>query len=136
MVGIKKIMMVDDDPYIRRLGEISLSKVGGWEVALARSGAEAVEKAAKEKPDVILLDVMMPNMDGPSTLQRLRQVEGLQNTPVIFITAKVQTHEIERYLLMDAQGVVSKPFDPMMLPNEIRRIVCGTTDPGNVSTLA
>lgn len=133
---IKKILMVDDDPFIRKVGEMALNKVGGWEVTLAGSGDEALRLAATDAPDVILLDVMMPNMDGPSTLKKLRQVVMLQSIPVIFITAKVQLHEMEQYLSMDAQGVVSKPFDPITLPQEIENIVENARRYGRMADVA
>src|SRR4051812_22209936 len=110
--------MIDDEPDIRRIGQFSLSAVGKWTVVLASSGSEAVELATREKPDVILLDVMMPGMDGPSTLGKLRENAGTAQIPVIFMTAKVQRQEIERYLQLGARGVIHKPFDPMMLPKQ------------------
>jgi CheY-like chemotaxis protein len=117
--------MVDDEPHIRRVGELALRSVGGWEVRVAASGEEAVEMANAEQPDVILLDVMMPGMDGPMTLERLRENAETAGIPVIFMTAKVQRHEVDRYLRLGARGVISKPFDPMTLPDEIRRICEG-----------
>ena len=119
---INSVLMVDDDPDIRQVVELSLTEVGGWEVSLASSGAEAIEKIGKVNPDVILLDVMMPDMDGPSTFLRLREIEGFAHTPIIFITAKVQKLEIDRYLALGALGCISKPFDPMTLPNQISEI--------------
>ena len=113
---IEKVLMVEDEPHIRRIGELSLKGVGKWKVVLASSGAEGVEKAAAEQPDVILLDVMMPGMDGPTTLAELRAQPSTENIPVIFITAEVEKHEVERYLGLGAAGVISKPFDPMKLP--------------------
>src|SRR6185437_8170151 len=97
----------DDDPDIRQIGLLSLKSVGKWLVVQAASGAEGVELAARERPDVILLDVMMPGMDGPTTLGRLREREDTADIPVIFMTAKVQKHELERYESMGAAGVIS-----------------------------
>lgn len=122
-MAIEKIMMVDDEPHIRRIGELSLRGVGKWSVVLAGSGSEALELAKKEKPDVILLDVMMPGMDGPATLTKLREAEETAKIPVIFLTAKAQRHEVERYRLLGAAGVLTKPFDPMTLPDEVRVIL-------------
>lgn len=116
------MFLVDDDPDIREVAEMSLTHVGGWEVSLAASGADAIEKASEIDPDVILLDVMMPDMDGPSTFGRLREIEKFANVPIIFITAKVQKQEVERYLAIGASGCISKPFDPMTLPREICEI--------------
>lgn len=118
-------MLVDDEADIRTIGELALQSVGGWEVVLAESGARALEKAPTERPDVILLDVMMPKLDGPSTFAKLREIAELRDTPVIFMTAKVQKQEVARYLGLGAAGVIPKPFDPMTLPDEIRAIVAG-----------
>jgi CheY-like chemotaxis protein len=120
---IAKVLLVDDEPDIRRIGELSLRRVGGWDVAMAGSGLEAIELFGSYKPDIVLLDVMMPTMDGPQTLAKLREIpEGLR-VPVIFVTAKVQRDDVTRLRALGAIGVVSKPFDPMTLPAEIRRIV-------------
>jgi CheY-like chemotaxis protein len=119
---IARVLVVDDEPHIRRIGELALRSVGKLEVSLASSGAEAVEMAAAEHPDVILLDVMMPGMDGPTTLGTLRSRPETAHIPVIFMTAKVQKHEVERYLRLGAAGVIAKPFDPMSLPDDVRRI--------------
>lgn len=120
---IRKVMMVDDEPHIRRIGELSLRGVGKWQVVLAGSGKEAVELARREQPDVILLDVMMPGMDGPATLAELRDSNDTAAIPVIFLTAKAQRHEVERYRMLGAAGVLTKPFDPMTLPDEVRTIL-------------
>lgn len=115
--------MVDDEVDIRRIGQIALETVGGWRVVLAASGTEAIALAVRERPDVILLDVMMPGMDGPTTLDRLRAQPETADTPVIFMTAKVQHHEVERYLSLGAAGVIGKPFDPLALPQTIRTLL-------------
>lgn len=120
---INKILLVDDETDIRTVGKLALSTLGGWQVVEARNGPEALEKAASEQPDLILLDVMMPVMDGPTTFGRLQDESSTRQIPVIFMTAKVQKHEVERYLQLGARGVISKPFDPMNLPNEIRALV-------------
>jgi CheY-like chemotaxis protein len=123
MTTLRKVMLVDDEDDIRTIGNLSLSRVGGWQTVLASSGAEALEKAAAEKPDLILLDVMMPAMDGPTTFAKLRAQEATAKTPIIFMTAKVQKQEVARYLELGALGVIGKPFDPMTLPQEIRKLV-------------
>jgi two-component system, OmpR family, response regulator len=119
---IRKVLMVDDEPDIRRVGQMSLELVGDLRVLLAESGAEALELARRELPDVILLDVMMPQLDGPATLLLLKADAATAQIPVIFLTAKVQKNEVERYLAQGAHGVIFKPFDPMTLPQEIRRL--------------
>jgi CheY-like chemotaxis protein len=120
---LRKVLLVDDEDDIRTVGNLSLSRVGGWQTVLASSGAEAVAQAAAERPDLILLDVMMPGMDGPTTLRQLRAQEATASTPIIFMTAKVQKQELARYLEMGAIGVISKPFDPMTLPAEIKKLL-------------
>ncbi|MFY0565226.1 response regulator [Archangium lansingense] len=120
---IRKVLLVDDEDDIRTIGQISLSRVGGWQTVLAASGAEAVSKAAAEQPDLILLDVMMPGMDGPTTLGQLRAQAATAKTPVIFMTAKIQKQEVARYLELGAVGVIGKPFDPMTLPTEIKKLL-------------
>lgn len=124
-MAIRKVLLVDDEDDIRTIGQLSLARVGGWQTVLAASGAEAVTKAAAEQPDLILLDVMMPGMDGPTTFGQLRANPATAATPVIFMTAKVQKQEVARYLELGAVGVIAKPFDPMTLPGEIRRLVPG-----------
>jgi len=120
---IKSILLVDDEPDIRTIAEMSLSQVGGWTTHIASSGAEAIELATTHVPDVILLDVMMPEMDGVATFQALAARDETRNIPVIFMTAKVQSHEKERYVGQGAAGVIPKPFDPMRLPTDIRNIL-------------
>ncbi|WNG39068.1 response regulator [Archangium minus] len=120
---IRKVLLVDDEDDIRTIGHLSLSRVGGWQTVLAASGAEALTKAAAEQPDLILLDVMMPGMDGPTTLVQLRAQASTAKTPVIFMTAKIQKQEVTRYLELGAVGVIGKPFDPMTLPAEIKRLL-------------
>lgn len=120
---IRKILLVDDEADIRKVANISLAKVGKFEVILAESGAEGLEKAAAEKPDLIILDMMMPEMDGLTTFSRLRENDSTKEIPVIFMTAKTQASEKQHYLDCGAIGVISKPFDPMTLSNEVKAIV-------------
>jgi CheY-like chemotaxis protein len=122
MTTLNKIMLVDDEEDIRTVAEISLCHVGQWEAVVVSSGIEALELAPECQPDLILLDVMMPALDGPSTLKKLRENEATKDIPVIFLTAKVQPNEVSEYLQLGALGVVAKPFDPMLLPDEIKRI--------------
>ena len=104
------------------MARIALADVGGFEVETAVSGKEALTKVRSFAPDVILLDVMMPEMDGPATLQALRSSPATAAIPVIFMTAKVQAHEVDRYKVLGALGVISKPFDPMTLADVVRSI--------------
>ena len=112
-----RLLLVDDDDDIRALARMSLTRVGGWEVVPAGSAAEAETAAAAARPDVVLLDVMMPDVDGPATLERLRPLIGA--APVIFLTAKTQSADLERLKSLGAAGVIAKPFDPMGLPGEV-----------------
>jgi CheY-like chemotaxis protein len=126
-VEIKSVLLVDDEPDIRTIGAMSLRRVGKWEVRAASSGAEAIALAKESVPDLVLLDVMMPELDGPATLEKLREHPELAAVPVIFMTAKVQAREVERWLAIGAIGVIRKPFDPMTLPTEIRSLVGAKT---------
>ena len=118
-----RVLLVDDEDDIRMIAEISLRDVGGFETLTAESGAEGIAAAIAEQPDVILLDMMMPHMDGMQTLQRLRADARTREIPVIFMTAKAQRAEMESYLAAGAVGVITKPFDPMRLASDVRRIV-------------
>jgi len=116
------ILFVDDDDDIRTIAHLSLTAVGGWQVTLADCGAAAIEQAVQNPPDLIVMDMMMPGMDGLTTLQHLRADARTAAIPVIFLTAKVQKTEVERYHSVGA-GLIVKPFDPMRLPDEIRRVL-------------
>jgi CheY-like chemotaxis protein len=120
---LQRVLLVDDEPDIRRIGQVSLQAVGKLEVQLASSGAEALSLARARRPDAILLDVMMPEMDGPACLLLLRADEQTRDIPVLFMTAKVQTQEVDRYLALGAVGVIRKPFDPMTLANDVRALL-------------
>lgn len=122
---IRKVLLVDDEPDLRKIGALSLKMVGRWEVVVAASGAEAIALLSEENPDLIILDVMMPGMDGVATFRALRGPPTLSRIPVIFMTAKTQKQEIDGYLALGAAGVITKPFDPMTLPQEVERIVAG-----------
>lgn len=118
-----RIVYVEDDDDIREVGLLALEHVGQFDVLACSSGEEAVEKTAEFKPDLILLDVMMPGMDGIETFERLRQIPELSPVPIVFMTAKVHNDEVSRYRDMGANGVIPKPFEPMTLPDEIRMIM-------------
>lgn len=112
-------LLIDDDPDIRTVGRLALERVGGFEVALASSGAEALRALAGARFDVILLDAMMP---GESGLALLARVRARVEVPVIFLTARVQQRDVEEYRAAGAAGVIAKPFDPMTLAGEVRRL--------------
>ncbi len=118
-----KVLIIDDDADIRSIARLSLSRVGGMDVIEAASGVEGVRKAQEEKPDVILLDMMMPTMDGVETLAALRSHPATVMTPVIFLTAKAVRDDVERMTALGAAGVLSKPFDPRTLSEDVRALV-------------
>lgn len=115
--------MVDDDAYIRKIAEISLRKVGKWQVKLACSGVEAISLAKNEIPDLIIMDVSMPDLDGPATFARLKECISTKDIPVIFLTGRVLSNEIEEYRKLGVAGIINKPFDPLKLPEEICRLL-------------
>lgn len=119
---LSKILYVEDDPDIQDVAKMSLEMVGGYTLLVCSSGAEALAKAEAYAPDLILLDVMMPSMDGPTTLSELRKLESLKTTPTIFMTAKVMPANIAEYKALGALDVISKPFNPMALPAQIAEI--------------
>ncbi len=121
-IDLHTIVLIDDEPDIRTIGRLSLERVGGWTVHTAASGAEGLEAARNHRPDLILLDVMMPGLDGPGTLAKLRTDPTLASIPVVFMTAKVQRDEVDLYLKLGVAGVIPKPFDPMTLPTQLRAI--------------
>jgi len=120
---IKKVMIVDDDPDIRKIGRLSLTGLGRWEVCLASSGKEALQVAPAERPDVILLDIAMPDMDGMATLNKLREHPSTQSTSVIMTATRFDQKEIDICVQAGAIGMLGKPFNPMTLPGEILSLV-------------
>jgi CheY-like chemotaxis protein len=118
-----KVLIIDDEEDIRRIARLSLVGVGGMEVVEAGSGADGVRKAAAEKPDAVLLDMMMPVMDGPATLAALRGDPRTAAIPVVFLTAKALSAEVKRLKALGARGVLTKPFDPMRLSSELRALL-------------
>ena len=120
--GLTRILHVDDETGIREVAKLALESVGGFTVQVCGSGSEALEIAPRFKPDLILLDVMMPEMDGPSTLKALLARGDTAEIPVIFMTAKTQAHEIAKFKDLGAADVIVKPFDPMTLSDQVREI--------------
>lgn len=122
MPTLQNILYVEDEPDIQAVAQIALEMVGGFTLKICSSGQEALEAVQTFTPDLILLDVMMPGMDGPTTMLELRKQPQLTHTPMVFMTAKVQPGEIAEYLALGASGVIAKPFDPMKLAAEVRTI--------------
>ena len=111
----RRVLLVDDEDDIRSIASIALERVGGWEVKAASGGAAGIAIAEEWRPDAILLDAMMPGMDGLATLKALRERPATETIPVVFLTASVQTSERQILLDAGATGVLAKPFDPMTL---------------------
>jgi len=122
MSTLKRILYVEDDPDIQTVAKMALEMVGGFTVKICSSGEEALCEAAEFKPDLILLDVMMPGMDGLETLRCLRENVEVADVPVVFLSAKVQPSEVEHYTALGARDVIAKPFDPMTLADSVRTI--------------
>jgi two-component system OmpR family response regulator len=116
------ILLIEDDPDVRTIAAIALVDIGGFRLTLCGSGAEALERLREASPQLILLDVMMPGMDGPATLAGIQHLALDPPPPVVFMTAKVQPQEMRRYLQLGAAGVIAKPFNPMTLPDELRAL--------------
>ena len=122
MRELKLVLYVEDDPDIQMVAQMALEVVGGLTLRSCSSGREALDAVASCQPDLILLDVMMPEMDGPSTLAELRKLPVTASTPVVFMTAKVQAAEVSHYRSLGAIGVIAKPFDPMQLAQQVRQL--------------
>ncbi|HVH13127.1 MAG TPA: response regulator [Longimicrobium sp.] len=119
----RKILLVDDEDDIREVAQMSLEMTAGWEVVTAPSGADALRTAAAERPDAILLDVMMPGMDGPATARALRAEPDTAEIPIILLTAKVQAADRRRFDDLGVAGILAKPFDPIALADQVREVL-------------
>ncbi len=123
VVKAKRILLIDDEDAIREVAQMCLEMVGGWEVITACSGSEGLTKAEAQQPDAILLDVMMPDMDGPTTLQKLRANAATQNIPVILLTAKIQYTNVNPFGDLGVTGVIAKPFEPLSLVAQVSQVL-------------
>lgn len=121
MTRHKKVLVIDDESDIREVAGLSLQVTEGWTVQTANGGAAGTALAQLMEPDAILLDVMMPDMDGPSTLRALQQQRG--DIPIIFLTAKVQAADHQRFMQLGVRGIISKPFDPLTLGQQIKKLL-------------
>lgn len=122
MSTLTKILYAEDEDDIREIAVLAIEAIGGFEVAICNSGAEVFALTKEFQPQLILLDVMMPIMDGPTTLLTLKKDAQLKDIPVIFLTAKIMTDEVNRFKAMGAIDVIAKPFDPMTLSDQIQTI--------------
>jgi len=122
MDELKKILYVEDQMDIQLIAQVALQKIGGFDVSMCSGAEEALNAVRNFKPDLFLLDVMMPGMDGPTLFTELKKIPELSHIPVIFMTAKLQPKEIENLLNMGAIHVIPKPFEPMTLADELREI--------------
>lgn len=119
----KRVLLVDDDDTIREVAQLTLEAVGGFDVVTASGGAEALVTAAREQPDAILLDMMMPGMDGPATVAGLRAEPATREIPVVLLTAKVHGSERGSWTDLGVAGLIAKPFDPMQLPTQVAQLL-------------
>ena len=122
MAELKRILYAEDEPDIQAVAKIALETVGGFELKICNNGEEALANAVSYAPDLLLFDVMMPGMDGPSAFKAIKELPELADTPAIFMTAKVQPTEVQEYKDMGAIDVIAKPFDPMSLADQIKTI--------------
>lgn len=120
---VKRILLIDDEDDIREVAQLCLETVGGWEVITADCGKEGLIKAEQEQPDAILLDVMMPELDGPATFQALQKNAATKDIPVVLLTAKVQASEQRRFSELGVKAVLAKPFDPLSLSTELAAVL-------------
>src|SRR6185503_15592475 len=116
---MRRILIIDDEDDIREVAALSLEATAGWEIIAANSGAAGIKAAAEQKPDAILMDVMMPGMDGPTTFRQMQQNPNISGIPVLLLTAKVQGVDQRRFADLGVAGVLFKPFDPMTLAQQI-----------------
>jgi two-component system OmpR family response regulator len=122
---LKKVMLVEDDDDIRTVAGMALEMVGGLTVRACGSGEEALAAVAEFAPQLVVLDVMMPGMNGPEVLVRLRAQDATADIPVVFLTAKAHREEVERLRALGVLDVVAKPFDPMTLADTIKALWAG-----------
>lgn len=118
-----KVLHIEDDPDIREIAEMALGLTGEFEILQAESGEVALTAVQGYQPDVILIDMMMPGLTGTETLQRIRQMDHLKDVPAIFMTARAQVSELEELRQHGAADIISKPFDPMGLADQIKAVL-------------
>ena len=119
----RRILVVDDDELLREVAQTALELVGGWQVSTAQSGDQAQQQARTERPDAILLDVMMPGLDGPTTVNALRADPTTRDIPIIFLTAKMPSDDLGEWQPLHLAGVIPKPFNPMTLAADMAALL-------------
>ena len=119
---LTKILYVEDEPDIAQVARLALETVGGFTIESCENGQIALDKGPAFKPDLVLMDVMMPEMDGPTALKEMQNMPEMKDVPVIFMTAKVQPVEIAEYKALGAVDVIPKPFDPMTLAEQVKQV--------------
>jgi len=116
---MRRILIIDDEDDIREVAALSLEATAGWHVVTANSGAKGIEVAVAEQPDAILMDVMMPGVDGPTTFREMQQIPSIAHIPVLLLTAKVQGVDKRRFAGLGVAAILFKPFDPLTLAEQI-----------------
>lgn len=122
MQALERILYAEDEVDIQQVASLALEVVGGFSLKTCQSGLEAVNEIEGFDPQLLLFDVMMPDLDGPGALAKIRKMNAYRETPVIFMTAKIQPNEVQQYLDMGAVDVIPKPFDPMTLASQVEQI--------------
>ena len=120
---MRRILIIDDEDDIREVAALSLEATAGWQVLTASSGAEGISTAVASRPDAILMDVMMPGMDGPTAFRHMQEESALDGIPVLFLTAKVQGVDQRRFSNLGVAAVLNKPFDPLTLAQQVSEVL-------------
>lgn len=128
MKELKKILYAEDEPDVQTVVELTVQTMSNYTIKICDNGKKLLECVQDYEPDLILLDVMMPEMDGPTTFKNLQENSQTKDIPVVFMTAKAQVHEIETFKQTGILGIITKPFDPISLCNEIEKIWNGSND--------
>ncbi|MFZ0964580.1 MAG: response regulator [Terriglobia bacterium] len=131
-MSTRRVLIIDDEDDIREVAQISLEMIAGWKVLAASSGPAGLEIAQAEQPDAILLDVMMPGMDGPTTFQKLQADPAIRHIPVILLTAKLQPTDRKRFAELGVAGVLAKPFDPLKLADQVMEVLNWSMEPATI----
>lgn len=121
-MALERILYVEDEPIIQEIARMALELVGGYTINVCSSGQEALDAIESFAPQLVMLDVMMPGMNGPTTMQKVREIPSMNNVPVVFMTAKAEPDDVEYYKSLGAIGVIPKPFDPMELSAQVNAI--------------